>query len=400
MGLYAELRAEYGPVAPVLLPGDVEAWLVLGYRENVEVARNHYLFSRDSRIWREHKRLTPDHPLAPLTAWQPLCSFADGAEHRRLRGTVMDSLARFNHRGIRRYITRSADDLIDRFCEAGKADLVEDFGEHLPMMVMAQLLGIPEDEGPALVEAVREMFSGSAKAGEANEYITTVLGDLLERAHRRPQHDLASRMIEHAAGLDDDSLLQHLRLVLVAAHATTASLIVDSTRVLLSDERFRGNLQGGHMRLPDALEQVLWDYPPFITITGRWATTDTMLADQQIRAGDMLVLGLAAANTDPAVRPNLSAPVIGNRSHLSFGAGDHTCPGQHIARAIADSGISTLLRRLPDVELAVGQSELTWHATLLTRRLTELPITFTPRPRGVGDALVWESAPAPAGAGR
>ena len=81
--LYEELRAEHGAVAPVLVHGDLPAWLVLGHRENLEVARTSTLYSRDSRRWRDmaEGNVPPEHPLTPLTAWQPLCVFADGTEH-------------------------------------------------------------------------------------------------------------------------------------------------------------------------------------------------------------------------------------------------------------------------------------------------------------------------------
>jgi cytochrome P450 len=149
---------------------------------------------------------------------------------------------------------------------------------------------------------------------------------------------------------------------------------------MLTDQRFRANLAGGQMTLPDALEQILWDEPPFTTILGRWATGPTELGGQQIAEGDMLLLGLAAGNVDPTVRPDLDAPVLGNRSHLAFGGGPHECPGQDMARAIADTGIDTLLARLPDLLLGCDESELEWSSSLMSRHLSELPVEFTPSP--------------------
>jgi cytochrome P450 len=380
MGLYEKLRAEYGAVAPVLVHGDLPAWLVLGYRENLDVARTPSRFSRDSRLWRDMREgnVAPDHPLAPIAAWQPLCNFADGQEHSRLRGAVTDSMARFDRRGIRRYVTRFANQLIDDFAEVGRAELVNQFGEHLPMLVMVQLLGMPEKYGPRLVEAARDMLKGTATAVASNDYIMRVLSELVARKHASPGHDFASWLIEHPAALTDDEIEQHLRLVLIAAFETTANLIANALRMVLTDHRFRGDLAGGVMTLPEALEQVLWDEPPFTTILGRWATGDTALAGQRIKTGDMLLLGLAAGNVDPAIRPDLSVPVRGNRSHLAFCSGPHECPGQDIGRAIADTGIDVLLTRLPDLHLAVSDGELRWVASLMSRHLVALPVAFTP----------------------
>nr|WP_247745608.1 cytochrome P450 [Streptomyces oryzae] len=385
MGLYEKLRAEHGPVAPVLLPGDVEAWLVLGHRENLEVARTPSLYSRDSRHWRAMRegRIGPDHPLAPVTMWQPLCVFADGMEHRRLRQALTDSLSRFEARGIRRYVIRFTHQLIDDFQDAGKADLVEQFAEQLPLRVITQLFGMEEEYGPKLAEAAKDLIQGTETAVDSNNFITETLQRLVDRKRASPGHDVGSKLIEHPARLTDDEVREHLRLTLVAANETTINLISNTLRMLLTDRRFRATLAGGHTTLPDALEQVLWDEPPQTTSIGRWATGDTTLAGRRIKAGDMLVLGLAAGNVDPAVRPNLSVPLHGNRSHLAFAAGPHECPGRDLGRAIADTGIDTLLFRLPDVRLAVPEEELRRDNALMSRRLVSLPTTFSP-PRRAG----------------
>ena len=101
--LYERLRAEHGTVAPVLLYGDVPAWLVLGHRENLDVMRSR-LFSSDSRHWHAMRdgSLPPDSPLLPITAWQPLIALTDGAEHARLRHAITESFARVNRHRMRR----------------------------------------------------------------------------------------------------------------------------------------------------------------------------------------------------------------------------------------------------------------------------------------------------------
>jgi cytochrome P450 len=379
-GLYEKLRAEHGTVAPVLVHGDLPAWLVLGYQENLDVARTPSRFSRDSRRWRDmlDGRVGLDNPLLPVATWQPMCTFMDGEEHERLRRAVTESLSRFDRRGVRRHVTRFADQLIDRFCGNGRAELVGQFAEHLPMLVMTQLVGMPEEYGPRLVEAARDMVKGTPTAMASNDYVVSTLRQVVTRRRASPGADFASWLTGHPAGLTDDEMVEHLRLVLIIAYESTANLIANTLRVVLTDQRFRASLAGGRMTLPDALEQVLWDDPPMTAVLGRWATGDTELGGQQIKAGDMLLLGLAPANVDPAIRPDLSAPVHGNRSHFSFGGGPHECPGQDIGRAIADTGIDALLTRLPDLRLAVPETDLSWVSSLITRHLTALPVEFTP----------------------
>jgi hypothetical protein len=133
---------------------------------------------------------------------------------------------------------------------------------------------------------------------------------------------------------------------------------------------------------------------------GRWANDDTTLGGQQIKAGDMLLLGLAAGNVDQAIRPDAETPVHHNRAHLSFSAGTHECPGQDIGRIIADAGIDILLTRLPDIALAVPEESLSWRSSTWARHLTALPVTFAARPPQADDVPAPLPAPPAQSTGR
>lgn len=401
MGLYEKLRTAHGPVAPVLLDGDVRAWLVLGYLENRDVASRSTQFSRDSRIWHGWKSGEIDpitSPLVPMIGWRPDCVSADGEEHQRLRGAVTAGLNQFDHRGIRRHITRFAHQLIDEFCEAGNAELVGQFTEHLPMLVLTQLLGMPDEYGPKLVHACRDLIKGSKTAVASNAYLLETLAQLVTAKRALPGQDIASVLMAHPAHLSDEEVQHHLRLILLAGYETTANLMANVLRMVVIDPRFRGSLAGGQMTLPEAVEQVLWDEPPLMVCPGRWATGDTSLGGQEIKAGDMLLLGLAAGNVDQAVRPSPSTRVHHNRAHLSFSTGAHECPGQDIGRVIADAGIDILLTRLPDINLAIPEEDLTWRSSTWARHLTALPVKFAPRAPEAHDVLApLPAPPAPSG---
>ena len=135
------------------------------------------------------------------------------------------------------------------------------------------------------------------------------------------------------------------------------------------------------MTVPQAVEQSLWDEPPFSTILPYVAKQETELGGQRIRRGDGLILGIAPGNVDPRVRPDLNANMQGNRSHLAFSGGPHECPGQDIGRAIADVGVDALLTRLQDVQLACEEDELRWRESISNRHLVELPVKFAPKPQ-------------------
>lgn len=389
-GMYEMLRSRFGALAPVLLEGDVPGWLVLGYHENAEAARTTARFSRDSRIWRDWRagRVPADSPLIPMLGWRPDCVSQDGADHQRLRAAVNDSLGRFDRHGVRRHIQRYADQLIDGFVRAGSADLVAQYAEQLPMLVLTRLLGLPEELGPPLVEASNGLIKGGERALEFNGFVLDTLRRLTEDKRAAPGHDFASWLIEHPAGLSDDEVQHHLRLVMVAANETTTNLVANTLRMVLTDPRFRASLTGGLMTVPDAVEQVLWDEAPLAVCPARFATADMEFGGRRVRAGDLVLLGLAAGNTDPAVRPDRSTPVHGNRSHLAFSRGPHECPGQDIGRAITDIAVDALLSRVPDIRLAVGEEQLSWSSSTWSRHLNALPARFTPgRARsGTGEA--------------
>lgn len=382
-GIYARLREQHGPVAPVELEGGVRAWLVLGYRENMEAARTPSRFTRDARIWSDVKegRVTAESPLAPILMWRPDCTSQDGAEHLRLRSAVNDCLARFDQHGVRRHIQRYANQLVDAFIAEGRADLVGQFATQLPMLVFTRLFGLSEEQGPKLIEASAGLVKGGEKAVAYNDYINQALLELTVARRAAPRHDFASWLTEHASGLSDEEVVGHLRMAMVAGSETTVSLISSTLRMVLTDPRFRASLAGGLMTLPDAVEQMLWDEPPLMVCPARFATGDMDFGGQHISEGDLLVLGLAAGNTDPEVRPDQSAPMHGNRSHLAFSRGPHECPGQEIGRAITDTGVDVLLSRLPDLALAVEEKELTWTSSTWNRHLDALPVTFAAQRR-------------------
>ncbi|MBB1256649.1 cytochrome P450 [Streptomyces sp. OF3] len=385
-------------MAPVLLPGDIRAWLVLDYHTNLTVMRTPSVYSSDSRHW--SVTLPPDSPLVPITTWQPLVAFVDGQEHGRLRGAITGALDRYKGagRGVRRYVHRYMSTLVDGFQTQGRCDLVPDLAEKLSILVLARLFGLAEREALPLGAAIRDMVQGSATAVRSNEYVTGVMANLVREKRATPGEDIASWLLQDEAALDDVEVMEHLRHALVSSHEKTTNFIANTLKAILTERAFHATLTSGQMTLPDALEEVLWNDPPLTTVPTRWATNDTVLAGRHISRGDMVMLGLAAGNSDPAIRAT-ETPVRNNRAHLSFGHGPHECPGQHLGRAIAEAAVDALLTMLPDVQLDAG-AELPVTASLVSNRLNSLPVTFSPRGRtaAAGAPAGQPDPPAPAGA--
>ncbi|WP_151774036.1 cytochrome P450 [Streptomyces abyssomicinicus] len=379
--VYARLRREHGAVAPVLIEGDVPAWLVLGYRENRRVLDNPLQFSRDARIWRDWKegRVDDDLPVMQMVGWRPDCVSQDGEPHRRLRGAVTESLQAVAGRGIRRHVAHFADKQIDAFAKAGRADLVADFAEYLPMLVLTRLFGLAASEGRSLAESSNHVIKGGADALVHNARIMTILGELAERKRHEPGADFTTGLLGHPARLDDEEILHHLRLVLITAHTTTSNLLARVLQAILTDDARLAALVGGELALSSVVEEVMWNTPPLAVLPGRFATADLQLGDAAVKEGDMLLLGLAAGNLDPEIRAAGDVSLQGNHSHLAFSSGPHECPGQGIGHAIIEIAVDVLLHRLPGLRPAVAPNSLTSTASTWMTGLDSLPVEFPVR---------------------
>lgn len=384
--LYRAMRRDHGAVAPILLDGDIPAWLVLGYAEVAHVTGHDELFARDSRRWNQWAAIPADWPLLPYVAYQPSVRFTEGPEHQRRAGVITEALEAVDQFELALWCRETAEQLIGSFAGSGEAELMAAYAHALPVRAAVQLCGMPA-RGADTEELVRDLrISLDAADADADDDPVAAYGRVQGRIQRlvkdkrgTPGSDVTSRMLAHPAGLTDEEIVPDLISVIAAAQQPTANWICNALRLLLTDDRFALNVSGGRLSVGQALNEVLWLDTPAQNFIGRWAVRDIQLGGRQIRAGDCLVLGLAAANTDPQIWPegHIGAE---NSAHMSFGNGEHRCPypAPQLADVIARTAVETLLERLPDVVLAVEPAELTWRPSIWMRGLTSLPVRFTP----------------------
>jgi cytochrome P450 len=377
--LYRDMRQQ-GPVAPVLLEGGVPAWLVLGYRELLEVTGNSQLFARDSRRWNAWHRIPADWPLLPIVIHQPSSVFTEGAEHQRRGGAISDVLTAVDQFELRKHCERIADRLIDTFASGGEADLVNQYARPIPLLAIAWLLGLVEAEAAEVVQDMYILLDGGGDTMAAQQRILIRFARLLDLRREDPGPDLPSRLLAHPARLTDDEIVPDLSTLLGAGQQPTADWIGNTLRLMLTDDRFAVTLSGGRGSIGQALNEVLWVDTPTQNYPARWAARDTQLGGRHIRTGDLLVLSYAAANTDPVVWADAVGGFGGNYAHMSFSHGEHGCPhpARELAETIAHAAVEVLLDRLPDVRLAVAADALVWRPSMLMRGLSALPVVFSP----------------------
>ncbi|MGW2786246.1 cytochrome P450 [Streptomyces populi] len=381
--LYREMRRDHGSVVPVVLDGDVPAWLVLGYRELHQVTGDPQLFSRDSDLWSQWDRIPDDWPLLPMIGRkQPSILYTVGERHRERAAMISDALEAVDPFELRSQAEKFADELIDAICPKGETDLIGDYAALLPVRVLATLYGFADEQGPGLVTALNDMINGREDALAGQQHLAASMAQLIADRKEAPADDVVSRMLANTAGFDDMEIVQDLMVMMAAGHQPTADWIGNSLRLMLTDERFAASLFGGRHSVAEAMNEVLWEDTPTQNVAGRWASRNTQLGGRRIRAGDLLLLGLQGANSDPQVRTDSSALTGGNNAHFSFGHGEHRCPfpAQEVAEVIARTGIEVVLDRLPDIDLAVPAGSLTRRPSPWLRGLNELPVRFTPVP--------------------
>ncbi|WP_234347331.1 cytochrome P450 [Streptomyces specialis] len=379
--LYRELRQRHGPVVPVALPGEIPAWLVIGYRELHHIIGDATFFPRDPALWNQWPRVPRDWPLmAMVNRRQPSIHYTTGAEHKRHVDMVVPALEAEDTYQLRRHAETVADALVDTFCGQGEAELIDGYAKLLPIHVLGRALGVPDAECPPLAGALNALAAGGDDAVAGHQYLSSAMQRLVTAKRAMPGADVTSRMLTHPGGFTEEEYVLDLAAVLAAGHQPTADWIGNTLAAVLTDDRFAASLAGGRGSVGDAMNLVLWEDTPTQILAGRWAARDTYLGGQRLLAGDMLLLGLQGAHGDPQVRYGGTPHSGGHKAHFSFSHGEFRCPfpAQEIAEIIARTGVEVLLDRLPDIDLAVPPAALVRRRSPFLRGLAALPVRFTP----------------------
>ncbi|WP_065960446.1 cytochrome P450 [Streptomyces sparsogenes] len=374
---YTHMR-HYGTTAPVELAPGVDATLVTDYSAALQLLQNPDTFRKDSRRWRDlnEGKVAPNNPVLPMLAYRPNALFTDGAEHMRLRQAVTDSLAGVDAHWLSRQVERVSSFLISQFSALGEADLLNDYAKMLPLLVFNELFGCSPSIGDRLAYGTSGIFDASMDAEKANEELSQALIELVALKRRQPGDDVTSRLMAHPAKLSDEEMIHQLVMLISAGTEPQRNLIANGLYLLLCDEKHAGGHQAGGLLVEDVIDDVLWNSPPMANYAPHYPVCDVDLGGNVLKAGDLVLISFAAANTDPTL--SSARQVLSKRAHLAWSAGPHACPAKDSAQLIAVGAIENLLNQLPDVELAVPVESLTWRPGPFHRALTSLPARFAP----------------------
>jgi cytochrome P450 len=368
---------EVGPARKIALPDGAPVWLVTRYAE-VRAALADPRLSLDKR----HATGWAGFTLPPALDANLLNM--DPPQHTRIRALVSQAFTPRRVAQLRPGVQRLADRLLDALPSGRPFDLIAMYAEPLPIGVVGEMFAVPLEDLARLRGWTDDMVTGSREAaGAAVVSIHHFLSGLV--AHRRaaPGTDLLSAMVaarDEGDRLSEDELTSLAFLVLFAGYENTVHLIGNAVLALLRDPALAAALRADPELLPSGVDELMRHEPPAPVSIRRFPTEDLTVGEVTIPKGETVLLGLAAANRDPSRWPEPDVVDLrrAENPHLSLGHGIHYCLGAPLARLEGQIAIGTLLRRLPDLALAVPVEELRWRPTFRSRGLVELPVRTTP----------------------
>jgi cytochrome P450 len=358
-------------------------WLVTGYEETHQLlsdSRFGEAAGRGGRI-----RLSRSHREGPeqLLGRVDTMLSTEPPDHTRLRKLVSKAFTPRSIEEQRPRIQAIVDELLDAI-EETEFDLVQTLAWPLPVIVIAEMLGIPREDrerfkrwSDAMIATLGGDYSLLAEARRSNEELVEYVSAIMEDRRRDPQADLISRLVaaeEEGSQLSEDEILGTIALLLVAGNETTTHLISSGMLALFRHPAELERLRDDPALIPSAVEEFLRFCGPVHT-TRRLALVDAELGGVSIARGEIIIAILSAANRDPAkyAHPDRFDITRNPTDSVAFGDGIHFCLGAPLARVEAQIAVSSLLQRYPRMQLADPAPE--WGGTFAVRGVKALRIS-------------------------
>ncbi|WP_232237647.1 MULTISPECIES: cytochrome P450 [Actinoalloteichus] len=322
-----------------------------------------------------------EEELAALRAGNLLA--LDPPDHSRLRRMLTPEFTMRRMRRLEPRVLEIVDAALDDLERAGRpADVVEYVALPVPSLVICELLGVPYSDRAEFQQRSSLMLDLSASIEErktAELETREYLGHLVEAARREPGEDLLGMLVrEHGAELTSAELTGIATILLVAGHETTANMLGLGTLALLRNPAQAAMVRDDPGQVDAAVEELLRWLTVVHAGAPRTTTTEVTIAGHTIPAGEQVVLALSSANRDPALidDPDRFDITRGAPGHVAFGHGLHHCLGAPLARMELRIAFPALLRRFPDLAVALPAEEIEFRASHAVYGVRSLPVTW------------------------
>ncbi|MET7289316.1 cytochrome P450 [Streptomyces sp. NPDC005573] len=386
--LYEHLR-DHAPVSRLTPPHGVDAYLITRF-EDAKAALADPRISKDMYAAIDaYRSIFGDSSIA----LDDNMLFADPPKHTRLRRIVSKAFVPRRIEALRPRVQEITDTLLDRCSTEEPVDLLSAFAFPLPLQVICELIGVPEEERQEVQQwcsvVARTGFSKKDKdrLAEAETTLREYFEILIARKRKAPEDDLLSVLIQTSdeqESLNDGELLSTLWVLLFAGHKTTAYLIGNAVYTLLTHPEQLKQVVESPDLIPNAVEEIIRFEGSVENATFRHALEDITIAGTLIPKGSLVQIAVTSANRDADAFENPDVFDITRQgvqsSHLGFGTGPHYCLGAPLARMEMQIALASLFRRFPGLSLAFPPAEAKWLTVPFPafRGLTELPIALDP----------------------
>ncbi len=329
----------------------------------------------------------PTLPPEALAQIRVLMLNMDPPAHRRFRNIVNKAFTPRMVAALLPRVRRMARRIVNGVCEKGECEFVNDVAAHLPMEVICEMMGIPEEDRAGIYEATNKLIgfddpeyrSSVDDARHASLAMFLYAAKMAERARREPGDDLATTLLQAEVDGQKLSELEYnsfFMLLCVAGNETTRTVTSNGTLALLQHPDQRRRVQQDPGLLDSAVEEIL-RFEPAVHYFRRTARRDVEIRGQRIREGEKVTLWYPAANRDEDVFADPDVFDVGRtpNDHLAFGIGEHFCLGANLARMELRLILGEVIRRLPDLELAAPVRRL---RSNFVNGVKEMRVRFTP----------------------
>ncbi|MDP5315456.1 MULTISPECIES: cytochrome P450 [Streptomyces] len=370
---YERMRGTYGPLVPVELAPGIPATLVIGYLQARRILNDPMYFPPDPRVWEQ--QVPASCPVRPMMEWRPNALRNGGTEHARYRSANTASINAVDQHRLRAQVEKVAAESIADFVTTGSADLLTQYAWPIAFRILSALLGCPDEIGARIADGMARIFN-TTDAHQGNQILGQALADLVALRRRDPADDITSRLLAHPAELTDEEMSHQLVTLYGAGIEPLTNLIANTQLKILTDEEFSAGLHAGRSTVRDALDTVLYTDPPMANYCITYPPFPADIDGFLLPAHQPVVISMAACNNDPELTRG-PAGISGNRAHLAWSIGPHTCPARSHAYLIAETAVTCLLDALPEMDLAVPAAELRWRPGPFHRALESLPVRFS-----------------------